>query len=1741
MRRAAPVLKEHLRAWRLYRIPTQDLLEEAWRDASPEIYVRLGGLEPVLLKLRRSHLFDTRYRVQTTGPAPSSHTRPIALQNRVDESPSALTLNVDFIYGFWTAPDGGRWYIEPYRYFDRTATARDWYVVYREQDVIPGNGTCGVTEMRRLGQKIAKSRDTQAPMQSCYQVDIAIASDYSMYQKYGTVTDVENHNAGITNNAQSNYVGEFNWDLIFNILVQYVVNTPGGDPWTSSTDAYLLLQEFADWGNQNGFGTTDYDIGELWSDRDFDGSTIGLAYIGAVCGTWRYHVLQDFNGTAEEKRVLVAHETGHNFNANHDPDGSPYIMAPTVSESTQWSTSSKNDINGFTQGIIGGCLPLISCPGAGPPIANFSGTPTTLCQGGTVQFTDLSTNNPQTWQWSFPGGTPSSYNGQTPPPIQYNTPGTYDVSLTVTNLDGSNTGTITDYITVETMPNPSFSINPLGGLTIQFVNTTNPPASSYSWDFGDPASGANNTSTEVSPTHTFSSDGSYVVVLTATNSCGSASYPHVLSVNTPATAEFTANPTSGCTPLTVQFTDQSSSNATQWTWTFPGGTPSSSTEQNPVVVYNNPGSYDVTLVAASPGGADTMTKTNYINVQETPTPGFTYTISGNTVNFTNTTSPLNGNTYQWDFGDNTSSTEVSPSHTYATAATYTVVLTVTSPSCGTVTTTQTINLAQPPVADFVASPVNGCAPLSVGFADLSTNSPTSWQWSFPGGTPNSFTGQMPPTIVYNSPGTYDVTLTVSNGAGSDTETKTGYIQVEGPPAAGFNYSVSGNTVNFTDASTGATTYSWNFGDPASGADNTSSSPNPSHVYNTDGTYTVTQTVSNNCGSQTTTQVVNITANTPTVAINSFTNPICQGGSVSYQATVSANTQSVQWTFEGGVPGTSTDLNPTVQYNTPGTYNVSVTAYNGNNQATATATITVLPNATADFASNVSGLDVSFTNTSTNGDSYLWDFGDNSTSTEFEPTHTYVADGTYNVCLTVTNSCNTVTTCHNVTISGNGPTASITASPTSGCVPLTVSYHADITPANAGVNWSFQGGTPSSSTSIDETVTYNAAGTYLTTLTVTNPSGTATDNVQINVLPQTDPSFTSQVNGSDVQFTNTSGGNPTTFAWDFGDGSTSTDEHPSHTYSTAGSYTVCLTTTNNCGAQTACDVVEIAGLTPTAAIEISDGDTMGCQPLTVSFHANTTNATTVAWTFDGGIPSASTAEDVTVTFNEAGTHQVTLTAFNDYDTAQAAPQTITVQPLPIASFTYTVSGYLVTVTNLSQYATSYLWNFGDGTLLTSFNPGHLYTTDTVTTITLISTNSCGSDTFSVQVSIGNGPSANPEASVTEGCAPLVVDFQANATNADTIFWEFPWGVPSTSTEVNPTVTYNAPGNYTAIIHVTNSLGTSTNTVDITVLPPAVAGFTYTVSDHTVSFTSTSQNANDLVWIFGDGQTATNVNQVQHTYNDGDYTPMLVVSNSCNSDTMVIDEPLHFESGNAPTAIIGADVAEGCAPLTVHFSSNSVNADNVSWTFQGGTPATSSAIEVDVVYSDAGDYVVQLTASNNQGSDLAVDTIHVHEAPVANFIPSGSDLEINFTNTSTGADSYLWDFGDGTTSTEESPAHTYGAPGSYNISLTASNAWCSDEIIRNIVITSLEDPLGELQISLTPNPGDGMYYLEVFADRSGRLGLTVFDELGRQLWSRDWGDTRRVNETIDLTSLAAGTYFFRLRFDGRILTGKLVKVR
>lgn len=986
----------------------------------------------------------------------------------------------------------------------------------------------------------------------CKVIEIALANDFEMFQQEGSVTEVENHNLAVINNVETNYDDEFNTDLMFEVVEIFVATSNGNDPWTNSTDPNVLLDDFTDWG-PTGFDNT-HDVGSLWTNRDFDGSVIGLAWVGAICNNFRYNTLQDFSNNAALLRCLQAHELGHNFNAGHDPTGDPNIMAPTVQNTNTWSTASQNAINAYIPTRV--CLSTCGFPV--PPVADFSADEQEGCVTHTVHFSDESDNNPTSWSWVFQGGSPATSTQQNPT-VTYNTQGEYNVTLTATNSQGSNALTEFGFIVVNDIPFADFDFS-IDDLSVDFDNQST-GATSYLWNFGD-----GQTSTQTNPLHQYDEDGVYEVRLTATNECGFDFYEVEIEIITLPYADFDASPTEGCDPMEVQFYNYSSSNSNSYSWSFPGGSPPTSTAFEPVVIYETPGTYPVTLTAINDAGTNVYTLNNFITLNPQPNATFTYEAEGLEATFNSTGSV--GNTYSWNFGDGGTSTLPNPVHIYSDGGSYSVTLVVTN-ECGTDSYQDFVIITSAPVAAFSSNVTSGCAPLVVQFTNQSVGSITSFNWVFEGGSPATST--LPnPLVTYNNTGTFDVTLTVSNLAGSDVQFNPNYITVHPQTVSDFDFSINGMQVSFTNQSSNATSYTWSFGDGF-----TSDDEDPTHTYSQGGVYTVTLTSTGICGDAISTAQVTIES-LPVANFSFQQNGDCAPAQVQYTNQSSSNVTGFKWTFEGGTPSISSQANPLVTYNSAGTFDVQLVVFApaGNDTLSMSSVITVGNQPSAGFLINSSELTVTTENISTNASTYEWHFGDGQTSTEQHPVHTYTGFGTYTITLIATNECGNDTSVVEIEL-GTIPNAAFTYSAFSGCAPFEIQFIDQSQNNPTSWLWTFEGGTPSTSTLQNPIVLYDEAGSYSVTLQATNDQGTdvlmLTGLVQIANVP--DATFEHQVIGNLLSL-NYPGLDYDSLHWDFGDGQVDNSLNPTVEYDESGQYEVTLTAYNACGSSTYSVLIDV---------------------------------------------------------------------------------------------------------------------------------------------------------------------------------------------------------------------------------------------------------------------------------------------------------------------------------------------------------------------------------------------------------------------------------------------------------------------------------------------------------------------------------------------------------------------------------------
>lgn len=401
--------------------------------------------------------------------------------------------------------------------------------------------------------------------------------------------------------------------------------------------------------------------------------------------------------------------------------------------------------------------------------------------------------------------------------------------------------------------------------------------------------------------------------------------------------------------------------------------------------------------------------------------------------------------------------------------------------------------------------------------------------------------------------------------------------------------------------------------------------------------------------------------------------------------------------------------------------------------TETITFALFEPPVADFEFLNVGNQVQFTNNSSGGDAYLWTFGDGNTSMDEAPMHAYDMDGTYTVTLTVTNACGSATISQTITIT-TIPTADFSITPAGGCVPLVVAYN-NLASSNATTfEWSFPGGMPATSTDPNPLVTYTTTGTFSAQLIASNSAGSDTlflsNIVVVDDVPM--PDFAASVNQLEVSLTNNSV-NADTYLWEFGDGNTSMEETPTHTYDALGVYTITLTAFNNCG-QSSIQLTIVAGPPPEAAFAVKNPD--GCAPHEV-FFVDQSGGTfdNWSWSFPGGMPSTSNEQNPIVTYEAPGFYTVTLTVSGLLgESTIVQQQVVEVLPLPMPAFSFEQDGPVVSFTNLSTDASSYTWNFGDGNFSTEVNPVHVYTQSGTYTVTLNALNAFCANALNQQVQV-----------------------------------------------------------------------------------------------------------------------------------------------------------------------------------------------------------------------------------------------------------------------------------------------------------------------------------------------------------------------------------------------------------------------
>ncbi|MFW9769954.1 MAG: PKD domain-containing protein, partial [Candidatus Thorarchaeota archaeon] len=413
-----------------------------------------------------------------------------------------------------------------------------------------------------------------------------------------------------------------------------------------------------------------------------------------------------------------------------------------------------------------------------------------------------------------------------------------------------------------------------------------------------------------------------------------------------------------------------------------------------------------------------------------------------------------------------------------------------------------------PRGDFVGNPTSGCTPLTVVFTDLSTGEITSWDWDF--GDGGSSTEQNP-TYTYNTAGSYTVILTVTGPGGFDTETKAGYIKVYDPPVADFSaIPTTGNSplnVSFTDLSAGSpTSWNWDFGDGVG----TSTEQNPSYTYITPGTYTVTLSVSNACASDDEIKVDYINVTTPSYAVPPYSTGFELGYLDEYWSAIPHDEGRIQVTTANGPHSGSYHLTMD-DYLDGGLYSLNEAWLHTN-------------------LGGLSDVELTFWWTEYADEDHIEDgvFFSDDGGVNFTKVYDLVLGGAYQQivldvdALAASNGLSLTSTFiikfqqydnYGIATDGFGfddisltstaapPLADFSGTPTSGDAPLLVNF-TDLS-SGSPTSWSWDFGDGGTSTVQNPSYTYDTAGVYTVSLTVTNAYG-SDNETKVDFITVTEP-------------------------------------------------------------------------------------------------------------------------------------------------------------------------------------------------------------------------------------------------------------------------------------------------------------------------------------------------------------------------------------------------------------------------------------------------------------------------------------------------------------------------------------------------------------------------------------------------------------------------------------------------------------
>ncbi len=1366
--------------------------------------------------------------------------------------------------------------------------------------------------------------------------------------------------------------------------------------------------------------------------------------------------------------------------------------------------------------------------------------------------------NASLYQWDFENGYNSILND---PTHICNNNGLnaidYDITLQVTNTTYFCSKTISKTVKIYPEVVASFNTDNIQGcspLDVGFTNTSTGVELNYDWSLGD---GSNNESDQ-HISHTFENPNNtgngviYNVVLTASATVSdytcSKEFTQEINVKPSPDANFSVNEEIGCSPLSINVQNNSIAENSNYTWKLgieTVGTGSSIASFS----MDNLSSVDETRnlelkITNDDNCSDThiipITVYPQVNAEFTIIPNILTKCSPFVVDFSNVS--VNSQNYSWDFGNEETSNLNNPTtKTYINNTLeqkkYFIKLTANSQYC-TNSDSIEITVNPTPVANFTADYDNECAPIDMEFVNNSTGLIDNNYWYF-GDSQTSFSSDVTIGHIYenngNTPTIIDVELKVSNNYSCENTFILNNIQVNPSVTANFNTNIDNGcsplNVNFNNSSNNSNSYSWNFNNGSSL--NTQTDPENINFTSSisDGNekiYNIELTANSIYGcSNTVTKNVTVYP----IPIVDFTQNFTSGcAPFKIEVTnISNGANSFTWDWGDDNDNLETSSVEMIEHNYINNSNLNteyileLTAQNDINNCSSSLqkSITVYPEINANFEMSdfvgCAPLNITFDNTSIGGVGdidYIWEMDELATLYEedgndidFTFTNNDVNNQKeYNLKLTATYDglCSDDTT-QTITVFPK-PSANFNINVNEGCTPLEVEV-TNLSEGQTNNFWTY-GDEGNNDNPHFYTNTEDETKEYELILVVQNASFCRdTTSRLITVYPNVTADYSTNTNNGCtplvLYFQNNSNGDES-WAWNFGDGTNSTNESGEHTFFNDGNisqeFDVELISTSEYGCKDT--LVKQYTVLPKPDVDFDIDTIKGCTPFTPIIVNTSEFADGYSWNF--GDETGANSENTTKTYennfvDNVLTRELSLTALNFHGCSSTKTATITIYPEVEAIFDITNENadchpFDISLPNNSNGATIFNWDLGNGSNSNANYPNVRYTNlshteDSVYTIKLLASSSYGcKDSTESTITVHPLPKAEFSLVYDENaCTPLQVNIENNSEGVDIYHWNFADGSDNFNTNLDNNFSHiyennsPAPAIYNLSLVVENDFACTQNAEQSIIVNPSITAgmnvITSGCSPLELVFTNQSAGYEPItyLWDFANGSNSSLENPthtfINNTLSDTIFNVKLVATSGNNCKDSIFQE---IEVFFQPTADFTISQYSGCTPFDPTFYQNSIGATNYTWQFTSDpTDITNTTTEdslkresplLNASYNYPASNTVKLTAfSENNCSSVKSEIVTIFPNINVEFsideLAGCSPFNSSFDNQSDGIDTTYWSFGDGLISLDQNPEHTY-------LNLSETNQIFNAKLIGTSIY-NCKDSM-EVEIEVYPSP-------------------------------------------------------------------------